>query len=37
MAHDLAIADDGSIYVGDINGQRVQKLRWQGTRGQSAK
>jgi peptidylamidoglycolate lyase len=28
MAHDLAIAADGSVYVGDINGQRVQKLRW---------
>jgi peptidylamidoglycolate lyase len=37
MAHDLAIADDGSIYVGDINGQRVQKLRWQGNGGQPAK
>ncbi len=29
MAHDLGLAPDGSIYVGDINGQRVQKLRWQ--------
>ncbi len=29
MAHDLGLASDGSIYVGDINGQRVQKLRWQ--------
>jgi DNA-binding beta-propeller fold protein YncE len=30
MAHDLAVAPDGSIFVGDINGQRVQKLQWQG-------
>ncbi len=37
MAHDLAVADDGSIYVGDINGQRVQKLRWHGNGGQTAK
>ena len=28
MAHDVALSPDGSIYVGDINGQRVQKLRW---------
>lgn len=32
MAHDLAITSDGGIYVGDINGQRVQKLRWTGNR-----
>jgi hypothetical protein len=31
MAHDLALGADGSIYVGDINGQRVQKLRWKKT------
>ncbi|MEY4938717.1 MAG: hypothetical protein RIQ93_452 [Verrucomicrobiota bacterium] len=32
MAHDLAVAAEGSIYVGDITGQRVQKLQWQGRR-----
>jgi peptidylamidoglycolate lyase len=33
MAHDLAVTRDGSIYVGDIDGQRVQKLRWRQTGG----
>lgn len=28
MAHAIAVAPGGEIYVGDINGQRVQKLRW---------
>ena len=28
LAHDLAVAADGSIYVGDVTGQRVQKFRW---------
>jgi hypothetical protein len=28
MAHDLALSATGDIYVGDINGQRVQKFRW---------
>jgi hypothetical protein len=32
MAHDLALAPDGSIYVGEINGQRVQKLQWKSER-----
>ncbi len=26
MAHDIAVAKDGSVYVGDINGGRVQKF-----------
>lgn len=26
MAHDIAIGRDGSVYVGDINGSRVQKF-----------
>jgi peptidylamidoglycolate lyase len=33
MAHDLAVTSDGSIYVGDIDGQRVQELRWRQTAG----
>lgn len=37
MAHDLALANDGSLYVGDINGQRVQKLRWLGAGNPSGK
>jgi hypothetical protein len=28
VAHGVAVAPDGSIYVCDIFGQRVQKLRW---------
>lgn len=28
MAHDLALSPNGEIYVGDIIGKRVQKLRW---------
>lgn len=28
MAHAIAHSSSGEIYVGDINGQRVQKLRW---------
>ena len=28
VAHGVAVAPDGSIYVCDITGQRVQKLRW---------
>lgn len=32
MAHDIALSQDGDIYVGDINGQRVQKLRWSNAR-----
>lgn len=32
MAHDIALSRDGDIYVGDINGQRVQKLRWSNAR-----
>lgn len=30
MAHDIALSVTGDIYVGDINGQRVQKFRWSG-------
>ncbi len=26
LAHDIAVAPDGSVYVGDIDGRRVQKL-----------
>jgi peptidylamidoglycolate lyase len=26
IAHDIAVAPDGSVYVGDIDGRRVQKL-----------
>lgn len=26
MAHDIAIASDGAVYVGDINGARIQKF-----------
>jgi DNA-binding beta-propeller fold protein YncE len=32
MAHDIALSADGDVYVGDIDGQRVQKMRWSGAR-----
>ena len=32
MAHDIALSPGGDIYVGDINGQRIQKLRWTNAR-----
>ena len=32
MAHDLAVSPNGTVFVGDINGQRIQKLEWVGPR-----
>ncbi|MBI3869783.1 MAG: 6-bladed beta-propeller [Verrucomicrobia bacterium] len=32
MAHDIALSNTGEIYVGDIDGRRVQKLTWTGAR-----
>jgi peptidylamidoglycolate lyase len=32
IAHDLGIASNGTVYVGDIDGHRVQKLEWVGSR-----
>ena len=36
MAHDIALSPNGDIYVGDISGQRIQKLRWTNARTNQA-